>query len=236
AALTGRAMSAAAAARRAAVSPDWDLPRPLVEAGPALSVYAAMGGPLDSILPLAEGIEYTINQALPRNERLGVSLDLLGRPATLVFPMIVMPAIRNLSGGGDWLLDAQARFAGGDRTAADRVLHPVGGSRQPPDPATMTFDTSLPIARLLTAAGDTAGAIRWLDQSLASVRFRDHAKFGDPVEVATLVRAMMLRATLAAETGDRTQARRWASAVVALWNQAEAAFQQDVQQMRDLAD
>jgi hypothetical protein len=53
---------------------------------------------------------------------------------------------------------------------------------------------------------------------------------------SNFVRAMILRARLAAAIEDRPMAARWASAVVDLWSNADAEFLPVVDSMRALTD
>jgi hypothetical protein len=50
-----------------------------------------------------------------------------------------------------------------------------------------------------------------------------------------LVRAMALRADLAAASGDHAAAARWAQAVTILWSDADQFLQPTVRRMRELA-
>lgn len=232
AALTGRARLAADAARRFAARPDWDLPKPLLEAAPGLLMYTAMGGPADSIRTLWRRTRDAIEQGLPPQRRLERAMEDLGRPATLAFPAETLPPLRDLRGKGDWLLTLQASFADGDRGAVLRWADSMAHSRSS---AASTFDTAWPVAELLVAAGDTALATAWLEENLASIRFRPYASFGNPVEVATMIRAMMLRAELAHRGGDARSAGRWSTAIVALWGGADPTFDGDLELIRRLA-
>jgi hypothetical protein len=88
------------------------------------------------------------------------------------------------------------------------------------------------VAGLLLSAGDTSYSAAQLDANLASIRFRPFGSFGDPVEVATMVRTMILRAEVAHRTGDTGPARRWSRAVLALWGGADGTFQGELGWMR----
>jgi hypothetical protein len=57
----------------------------------------------------------------------------------------------------------------------------------------------------------------------------------DPTEAAGLVRAMALRAELAARAGDRSTARQWAEPVTILWLDADPELRPVVDRMRALA-
>ncbi|MDH5282696.1 MAG: serine/threonine protein kinase [Gemmatimonadota bacterium] len=232
AALTGRAGRAAAAARSSAARPDWDLPKPLLQAAPGLLMYAAMGGPKDSIQTLWRLTRDAIQQGLPEARRFERAMEDVGRPATMVFPAETLPSVFELRNKGDWLLTLQAAFADSGR-AAIRRWRDSAAPTLVDNPS--TFDTALPIAALLLAAGDTLLATRYLDHNLASIRFRSYESFGNPVELATMVRAMILRARLADRVGDAATARRWAGAVVTLWSGADDTFMPEIRRLRTMA-
>jgi hypothetical protein len=231
ASLTGRGTLAAAAARRSAARPEWDLPKPLVEAAPGLLIYAAMGGPADSVRRLWKLTHDAIGQLRP-DWQLERAMEDLARPATMAFPAETLPSLFELRGMGDWLLNLQAAAADGDRTAirhwADSTSPQVGSGL-------WTFDTVWPIVRLLLLAGDTAGAVARLDHSLSGIRFRTFSSFGDPVEAATMVRTMMVQAEVSHRLQQPAEARRWARAVLALWDGADRSFEPELERMRALA-
>jgi hypothetical protein len=153
----------------------------------------------------------------------------LGRPATLAFPAETLPSLAELRGMGDWLLTLQAEYARGNRAAVQRWAD----STSRLSPAKLrTFDTTWPVARLLLVAGDTTYSAAQLDANLASIRFRPFGSFGNPVEVATMIRTMILRAEVARWGRDPGQVRRWSRAVLALWGGAEAPFSAEIEWMR----
>jgi hypothetical protein len=232
AALTGRARLAAETSRPSAAGPDWDLPKPLLEAAPGLLMYSAMGGPADSIRSLWRRTRDAIEQGLTAERRLERSMEDLGRPATLAFPAETLASLFELRGMGDWLLTLQAAYAEGDRLA---VLNWADSTASTGQFGVWTFDTVWPLSALFLAAGDTVHAIARLDASLGAIRFRPFSSFGSAVELATMVRSMMLRAELADRLGDAATARRWARAVTVLWDGADATFAPELDRMRALA-
>jgi hypothetical protein len=89
-------------------------------------------------------------------------------------------------------------------------------------------------ALLAVAIADTAFAESHLDRSLGALSAASTGLIDQPDNVASLVRAMALRAELAARRGDRATARRWAGPVVALWSGGDPAFAAVVARMRQL--
>lgn len=110
----------------------------------------------------------------------------------------------------------------------------------PMRPAGFSIDGSYNMVVLLLAAGDTVDAMRRLGVALGALSGFGADFLGTDVEgvipqMATLPRAMALRADLAARDGDTETARRWARATATLWANADPPLQPTVQRMRALA-
>ena len=86
----------------------------------------------------------------------------------------------------------------------------------------------------MASAGKVQEATDRLDPTLGALRTMQLLM--DPVQAGSFVRAMVLRAELAARAGDRRAAARWAAVVVELWSQADAPLQPLVIRMRRLAE
>lgn len=91
-------------------------------------------------------------------------------------------------------------------------------------PTTPTPDMALARARLALLAGDSARAVRILDESLGAMRSYEPGGLAQPATAAALVPAMILRAELAAAARDRAAARRWTAAAQVLWDGADEAL------------
>ena len=87
----------------------------------------------------------------------------------------------------------------------------------------------------MAASGDVPSAIGWLDQLLESLYEKAPRVPDEPIEAASLLRAMALRAELGASAGDDREARKWAAAVALLWSDADAWLQPLVGRMRTLS-
>jgi tetratricopeptide (TPR) repeat protein len=119
--------------------------------------------------------------------------------------------------GSDFVVEIQQSLAAGD-TAGARVLL-AGllerrGARQPGD---LTTDFAFSEAELHLALGDTARALEELDRSLLALEAVPLTVLGRVEETAGLLRAMRLRAELAAARGDTRTAARWRGALATLW-------------------
>jgi hypothetical protein len=211
AALTGRAGLAAAYMRQTAVRAGLELPAPIAQSAPALLAFAALGGPRDSLRVLEAEVTTGIERRVPLDERLAARLTWLARAASLAFPHYRFATLDQMS--QDELVDAQAAFARGDTVPARRMFARLRRVRAATPPEDVTLDALYPETALLAAMEDTAGAIAWLDPTLAAVSAIASQMFDDLTRAAALVRAMELRSQLAEGVGDTATARSWGRAV-----------------------
>jgi len=228
ASLTGRVFLAARLSRSAAVAAAWRVGTPLSESAPPLLTLAAFGGPVDSLRELGRRLSRAIAQGVGPSDRLARELEWLGRSATLVFPAQALPNIEHLIGHGDYVLDAQFDLLRGDTNAVRKMFRALARGRVPQD---VPFDALYVEARLLSAAGDSAGAISWLDPSLGALQRVSLRRFTADIQAVALVRSMVLRADLAMAAGARETAAAWARAVIVLWSSADPSLRSTVDRM-----
>ncbi len=231
AALTGHAFEAVRI-ERSVVSETQSSMTPVASLARSLAVYAAFGGPRDSLRALESQVETLIATAIPPEHRAGARAEALGRAAQIAFPNMALASVPSLAGSGSYLLAAEASWLRHDTSAVVHAMENVRRTREIFSPQ-LSFDGVYPEAWLVAGAGDTNGAIAWLDQLL--VKLRATPSPIDPIHAAALVNAMALRAELAARAGDAKGAARWASPVVELWGGADAFLQPLVARMRQLA-
>ena len=223
AALSGRAGLAAAYMRQTSVRTDWTIPGPIATTAAPLLVFAALGGPIDSLRVLEQDLATAIERGVPEDQRNELRAVWLGRAASLAFPRHRFATLQQVQGLGDYLVDAQASFARGDVLAVRRMFGGLGERRRDVPPEDRTLDAVYPEAALLAESGDTAGAIAWLDPTLSAIAAIPLLHFKDPTRAATLIRAIILRAELAASTDDPTAAK-WGAAADVLWQNADPAI------------
>jgi len=221
AALTGRAKLAARFIRRASPRYAWRLPPALTADALAFLVFAALGGPTDSLVELERRVAEGIATGVDAGRRAAEQGEWLGRPLALAPFELGLPSIARLVGTGDYLIDASAAQAKGDTTTARRLLRRAAASRSGMPASDMMFEALLPEARLLAAMGDAAAAVGRLDPTLATLRRVSLPGVSDPVGAGLLVRAMALRADLAMAMRDSANARRWGRAVAVLWSSSD---------------
>jgi hypothetical protein len=233
AALTGRARRAAAyamAERRREVP---DEPAELRDAGPALLIYAAMGGPAESLSVLEPVVQQGV-AALSSAERRGAEDNWLVLPASLAYPSYLFASLPELA-TGDPILRLELAATRGDSAGVRAGLTRQRQVANAVSPAALTFDGLLPEAVLALWVGAPREAAAWLDAPLAALHTRAPDVLASPASVACLVRAMALRAEIADRLNDREGARRWARAVVILWSDADPFLQPLIRRQRRLA-
>jgi hypothetical protein len=205
-----------------------------MSAGPLL-VFAALGGPGDSLRDLEQRVDSAIARRLPAPMQQGARLNWLGRPAALAFPTHPFLSHPRLVGEGILQVDAEAALLRGDTITVRRVLAKLRTVRRFAAPADLTLDALYPEAWVLAALQDPEAAIAWLDPTLATLEAIAPEKLVDPANPGALVRAMALRAELAERSGDPVAAARWARPVVILWSGADPFLQPIVRKMERIA-
>ena len=228
AALRGRA---AEAGRFNRVAEATQFPAAVAHALPALVAYAAIGGPGDTVRALEGEVHRALRTTLRPGERITVRSQ-LARAALLALPDLDFDSIPGLdsTGSGALLRAWHAR----DRAAVRRIVEARGSDRREgmvraPE---VTLDALRAEAGLLAAVGDTARAADWLAPTLDSLALAAPQTLANVGNAGSLVRAMVLRATVAAQLGDVGTARRWALAVAALWSAPDPVLVPTVDRMR----
>lgn len=231
AAITGRVFTAAQLAQGTPGVPSEGMAPRLRRAVEGLFTFGLFGGPVDTLRRLESAVE-----ELLRRETGNTPLQrtmALRRPAVLALPHHQMQALFTLDASRDPLVGAeQALLSGNGPMARDRLDY-IAASRRDLTSDDITFDGILPEAHILRALGDTPGAIAHLDPALESLSRRSLG-MTDMAAVVSLTRAMILRADLAAEVGDRDTARRWARVIAILWRRADPFLQATVRRMESL--
>jgi hypothetical protein len=207
-----------------------DLPDPVKAASLRLLAYAAFGGPRDSLLAAADRARRVINAYVTTGARTGAIEAVFARPVALAWP-----ALDTLAIAGDYLLDLERALQRGDRAEAGRQLGAINTIRASQRPGDVAIDATLAEVRALLFYGDSTTARDRLVRILDALPTLGSDLLGEVTQSAALVRAMALRADLAAAAGDSTDGARWASAVVRLWNGSEAESLGGLERFRRLA-
>lgn len=230
--LTGRAHLSAAFNQRA--GPAYGIAAALTVSAPALASFAALGGPRDSLNNIGSRVEAGLRNLAPGPLSASARSAWLLRPATLAFPDHGMNAITAISPAENPLQIAEAAWLRGDHPLVRTLLDSLTLLRRA-YPAEVMIDAVYPEAWLLAQVGDTAHAIARLDGVLQSLAGTAPFLFADVIRAGALVRAMTLRAELAAATGDDVAAVLWANAVLTLWAGADTFLQPTLERLSRIA-
>jgi eukaryotic-like serine/threonine-protein kinase len=242
AALTGHVHRAAQLQRRAAsdftfLTPDWkevNVPLPLTDAALGLLAYASFGTPVDSLRRLEQRVEGLIPSYVEPARRMGVRQALLDYPTMLSFPERGIQPMHRGKLPARYLLLIQWQLGRHDTSAVRESFRKLEEVQRDLRPGDIALDATYHEAWLLLAVGDTAKATQLLDLSLDALPAARSEILDQLPQTATLVRAMALRADLAASLHDFTTANRWAREVVLLWSGADQELQPMVTRMGSL--
>ena len=235
ASLTGRVDLAAEYLRQPRAVASLSVPPELGGLATSLLIYSTVGGPSDTLDRLTRQVRTAISRMPDPPAREEASAAWLARAATLAYPVHPLPGIDDLNRLGDPLLDAQAADQRKDAAERSRLLAQLGQMRASVPPNEVTFDALYPEAALNASAGDRAGAAAWIDSALAAMGDMATDALADPIRAATLVPTLVLRADLAAQTGDRVTARRWARPASRLLRDCDPFLRPTLTRMQSLA-
>jgi tetratricopeptide (TPR) repeat protein len=189
----------------------------LGDAALALLAYAALGAPVESI----EVLESRTRDLIPSyvvgdSARADAARALLALPLSFLSPSDArgLPALGETR---DILTSAQQALVAGNlalaRTLRERML--TQSTQQLP--GSVAVDGTYRLAELSLALGDTTAAIKELDLVLQALPSLGQRLLDQLPQAASLCRAMILRARLARQRGDRETTKRWSAAIAALW-------------------
>ena len=198
------------------------LPASVAGAARALLVYASVGAPAESLSAVERRVTRLVASWVEPQRQAAARRAVLADPAMLAFPQLGAREVHAGGGpvGGNYLLELQrslVRDPAAVRTGMARLASSRGALRS----GDVAIENVYQEAWLLVAVGDTAAALERLDRSLTALPALGTALLDQVPQAAGLVRAMALRAELAAAAGDWTAAARWARAVSALWRDAD---------------
>jgi hypothetical protein len=221
--LTGRGQMAAALSSRAALAAR-GIPRHVIATSQALLVYAALGGPSDTIARLEQQLAAQVRGAVEPALYAPSFAGLIERAAPLAYPARRLASAGDLAGRHNDLVDAQDALARGDSAASRTILAEMAKDRESRRPADLTLDITYPASWTVAALGDRAGAVRWLTPVLEASANYPPRQLSEIANAGALVRGMLLLAELAEAEGDSATVRRWRTPVRILWRNADSTF------------
>jgi hypothetical protein len=207
-------------------------PQPVLEAASQLHAHAAVGGPVDSVAVHVRRLDSLLSAWLTP-QRLTAARELLWQEMMLSFP-IIGPTALHRTGAPSLRVRMQANLARGDSTSVREFLRRRSSRSGAIPAAQASIDAVYHEALAFLALGDSTQARGHLDDWLGGLQLARRSLVWQAAQAGTFVRAMALRAELAARQGDRATARYWAQAVIALWSDADPGLRPLVARMREI--
>ena len=130
---------------------------------------------------------------------------------------------------------AVQEYARGHVQRAHAQLDSIQRSRRLIRPGEVSLDHTLTEAWLSASLGDTAAATRQLDLTLTALPTLTSYIIYEPGMAASVGRAMVYRAELAARRGDAGTAALWAGRVLTLWAHSDPSLAPTMARMKTLA-
>jgi serine/threonine protein kinase/tetratricopeptide (TPR) repeat protein len=212
-----------------------DIPTSISAPAAAFFTGAAFGicGPATD--RIEQELDRDISSGFSEDDRERARAELKSRPISFLAPCTNGLASLQIPNSTDKLLRMQQALARHDSRLLKALLDSATAMTRMQRPSDLSLDYAYQLSWIRLASGDTASAIQYLDIALGALPSLSSASLRDIATAAAAVRAMALRAELAATSKDPQTARRWASAVVALWGGADPPLQPVVGKMRILA-
>ena len=211
------------------------IPAPLQETGANFFARAALGVCDDGLRDSRRQVEQSLNSYIAEQNRSDVRAALEWRPLSLSVPCSGGTSALAITAPADRLYRMQQSFARRDFTSVRDGFDQLARARRGMRAGDVSLDYIYQEAWLRAAIGDTAQAINTLSLALNALPTLSASALKEPAASAAAGRAMMLAADLAAAMHDNRSAKRWASAVVELWKDADPALQSSVTRMKSLS-
>lgn len=200
-----------------------------------LFVFAALGACSDSMDVWARDIDRVLDSYTLAPDRVALRGELTARAWTLAVPCRGAATALRIKSSREPLTQVQQQLARGNVRAVRAHVDSLARQRETMRPGDITIDQTFQEAWLLLAIGDTTGAIRHLDLSLGALPTLSRDLVTQVAQTGGLLRAMMLRADLAASRKDTRTAALWAARVATLWKNADPVLHPQLQRMQLLA-
>jgi len=239
AALTGRGHLLAELLRRTAPAfvplqaAPLPVPLPIAESALRFLAYASVGAPVDSVAALYGRVDSLLRVWVLPARRVAMRRAVLQPALTLAFP-VIRPEATDRPEPGDYLADMQWRLLRGDTASVRARLGALRAGRAAIRPGEVDIEAVYQEALLWLAIGDSAVAGEHLANWLKSLAGSRRGLLWRAPPAAALVRAMALWAELARKQGEPEVAKQWASAVRALWANADPELGPTIRRMEGM--
>jgi hypothetical protein len=160
---------------------------------------------------LEQSVDRGLRGMAQGQDRDGARAEWLQRAAFVALPAVQFTTARGSSTGASRSGQLLAAWHARDLTTVRRLLDDLRAERQKGavHAADLTIDMIHAESAILADLGDTVAALAWLRPTLDSLVLATTQSLTDYVRAGALVRAMALRAELAARTGSPREARSW---------------------------
>ena len=186
----------------------------------ALESYAYLGAPAESVLTVRARIERKLSSLLPQAKVSQVENSFLVRPLMMAAPAVGPGPAASLT-LNDNGVKAMRAVSEGNRALARRIIGQMASLHSASAPGEVTVDVVFLESWLRATTGETAAAATFLDNSLGGLTRASPNFVSRPMLAGSLVRAMILRAQLAGNSGDAATAAKWKAAATSLWRRAD---------------
>ncbi|HKR09278.1 MAG TPA: serine/threonine-protein kinase [Gemmatimonadaceae bacterium] len=159
---------------------------------------------------------------------------ILARPLTMLGPCTGGRSTLEIQKPRDRIARMQQALARGDRATFLATADSITARTSTRRPGDLSPDFLYQQAWLRAAFGDTASAVAQLDRWLRALPGLSPPAMREAGSAAAIVRAMMLRADIAAARGDNRTAQKWAGTVSVLWSGADTSLQSELQRMKTM--
>jgi len=213
-------------------------PPSIDELAARLIAHAALGTCSDSVAEIEAELRDRIESNAAEENRADIASAVTSRSLSMLVPCTSGATALRMRKSGDRLFQMQEAYARKDLVRVRALFDSEGVNRTVQRPGDISLDRTFNEAWLRRATGDTAGAVRQLDQILGALPTINAASLFDwqsfPAAAAA-PRAMLLRAEIAAARGDVRTARRWLQAVESLWGKADPRLRAQLRTVATLA-
>ena len=215
-----------------------DPPRSVDDLAARLFAHASLGTCSDSIAQIEADLRDRIESHVAEANRADIAAAVTSRSLSMLVPCTAGASALRMRKSADRFFHIQEAFARKDFARVRVLFDALAASRIVQRPGDISLDRTFNEAWLRRASGDTAGAIRQLDQILGALpTISATSLFGWATSPAAAAapRAMLLRAEMAAARGDFRTARRWVQAVESLWGKADPRLRAQLRTVATLA-
>jgi len=203
------------------VDPMSRLQVPVLQLHGRLDAYASVGAPRDSIVAIGARLDSLLQIVAAPEAAREARCRALREPLATAYPAVDMSADDDLCRTRSFLVDMTRSASVGDTARVGEIWENLRRVREGSRPGEVSLDGTYLESWVVLSVGDTASAVRHLDRSLSALEGLGTHLVSEPAQAAGLVRAMALRAELAAVAGNDRTARLWAQPVVVLWQDVE---------------